>query len=74
MAINWKTPAELPEVTCLTGVVVAGIDREDGIGPWLRGLYVLHPNGRLVDELSGFEATGEFWWCFEDEVLEGLPC
>ncbi|MBV2160529.1 hypothetical protein [Achromobacter denitrificans] len=76
MALNWRPHTLPPRVLRPTSVLVACIDPDDqdGIGPWLCGLYTAHPGGCLVAEFDGATLSRPYWWCFEDEVLEGLPC
>jgi hypothetical protein len=71
MALDWK-PHTTPPPDFLATVLVA-YGPELGVDNGFVGRMYMVQMGRIFCEQTGREPRAPYWWCYEREVLEGIP-
>lgn len=69
--LDWK-PHTSPPPDILATVLI-GYGPELGVDNGFVGRMYEARHGLIRCELTGREPRPPFWWCYEHEVLEGIP-
>lgn len=68
--MRWRQSTESPRTCEPVTALIAVRDRDDG-EIYLAGIY-MWKDGRWLAEDTGEPFEGEFWWVYENELLQNL--